>query len=91
MTALTRSSPEPCKLAHRQPPREVTPQFNGEVAVNREAVRGLGRSDAVGVAEKGADIIGFELCDQIDSADEIRNAEPCATDPFLASAECRNV
>lgn len=91
MTALTRSSAEPWELTHRQPAREVTPQFNGEVAVNMEAIRGLGRSDGVGFAEKGADIIGFDLCDQIDSADDVRNVEPRATDPFLASAEYRNV
>ena len=69
----------------------MTPQFNGKVAVNMNAARGQGGSDAVRFAEKGTDIIGFDLCDQIDSAGEIRNAEPGAPDPFLASAEYCNV
>ena len=68
----------------------MTPQFNGKVGFNMEAAHGQGCSDVVRFAEKGADIIGFDLCDQIDNADEIRNAEPRATDPFLANAEYRN-
>ena len=49
-------------------------QFEGKVAVITGAARGQGRSHAVRFAEDGADIIAFDLCDQIDSV-----AYPMAT------------
>ena len=42
-------------------------QFDGRVAFITGAARGQGRSHAVRFAEEGADIIAFDLCDQIDS------------------------
>lgn len=42
-------------------------QFDGKVAFITGAARGQGRSHAVLFAEEGADIIAFDLCDQIDS------------------------
>ena len=42
-------------------------QFDGKVAFITGAARGQGRSHAVRFAEEGADIIAFDLCDQIDS------------------------
>jgi SDR family mycofactocin-dependent oxidoreductase len=42
-------------------------QFDGKVAFVTGAARGQGRSHAVRFAEEGADIIAFDLCDQIDS------------------------
>jgi len=41
-------------------------QFDGKVAFITGAARGQGRSHAVRFAEEGADIIAFDLCDQID-------------------------
>src|ERR1700755_1322355 len=41
--------------------------FDGKVAFITGAARGQGRSHAVRFAEEGADIIAFDLCDQIDS------------------------
>jgi len=41
--------------------------FEGKVAFITGAARGQGRSHAVRFAEAGADIIAFDLCDQIDS------------------------
>jgi SDR family mycofactocin-dependent oxidoreductase len=49
-------------------------QFEGKVAFITGAARGQGRSHAVRFAEEGADIIAFDLCDQIDSV-----AYPMAT------------
>jgi SDR family mycofactocin-dependent oxidoreductase len=42
-------------------------QLAGKVAFITGAARGQGRSHAVRFAEEGADIIAFDLCDQIDS------------------------
>jgi SDR family mycofactocin-dependent oxidoreductase len=42
-------------------------QFDGRVAFITGAARGQGRSHAVRFAEEGADIIAFDLCDQLDS------------------------
>ena len=49
-------------------------QFEGKVAFITGAARGQGRAHAVRFAEEGADIIAFDLCDQIDSV-----AYPMAT------------
>jgi SDR family mycofactocin-dependent oxidoreductase len=49
-------------------------QFEGKVAFITGAARGQGRSHAVRFAEEGADIIAFDLCDQIASV-----AYPMAT------------
>ena len=49
-------------------------QFEGKVAFITGAARGQGRSHAVRFAEDGANIIAFDLCDQIDSV-----AYPMAT------------
>ena len=49
-------------------------QFEGKVAFITGAARGQGRSHAVRFAEEGADIIAFDLCEQIDSV-----AYPMAT------------
>lgn len=49
-------------------------QLEGKVAFITGAARGQGRSHAVRFAEEGADIIAFDLCDQIDSV-----AYPLAT------------
>ena len=42
-------------------------QFDGRVAFITGAARGQGLSHAVRFAEEGADIIAFDLCDQLDS------------------------
>jgi SDR family mycofactocin-dependent oxidoreductase len=42
-------------------------QFDGKVAFITGAARGQGRSHAVRFAEEGADIIAFDLCDQMAS------------------------
>jgi SDR family mycofactocin-dependent oxidoreductase len=42
-------------------------QFEGKVAFITGAARGQGRSHAVRFAEEGADILAFDLCDQIDT------------------------
>jgi SDR family mycofactocin-dependent oxidoreductase len=42
-------------------------QLEGKVAFITGAARGQGRSHAVRFAEEGADIIAFDLCEQIDS------------------------
>ena len=49
-------------------------QFDGKVAFITGAARGQGRSHAVRLAEEGADIIAFDLCEQLDSV-----AYPMAT------------
>jgi SDR family mycofactocin-dependent oxidoreductase len=49
-------------------------QLEGKVAFITGAARGQGRSHAVRFAEEGADIIAFDLCDQMDSV-----AYPMAT------------
>jgi SDR family mycofactocin-dependent oxidoreductase len=49
-------------------------QFEGKVAFITGAARGQGRSHAIRFAEEGADIIAFDLCDQIDTV-----AYPMAT------------
>ena len=49
-------------------------QFDGKVVFITGAARGQGRSHAVRFAEEGADVIAFDLCDQIDSV-----AYPMAT------------
>jgi NAD(P)-dependent dehydrogenase (short-subunit alcohol dehydrogenase family) len=49
-------------------------QFEGNVAFITGAARGQGRSHAVRFAEEGADIIAFDLCNQIDTV-----AYPMAT------------
>jgi NAD(P)-dependent dehydrogenase (short-subunit alcohol dehydrogenase family) len=49
-------------------------QFDGKVVFITGAARGQGRSRAVRFAQEGADIIAFDLCDQIDSV-----AYPMAT------------
>ena len=41
-------------------------QFEGKVALITGAARGQGRSHAVRFAEEGADIIAFDLCEQMD-------------------------
>jgi SDR family mycofactocin-dependent oxidoreductase len=41
-------------------------QFEGKVAFITGAARGQGRSHAVRFAEEGADIIAFDLCEQMD-------------------------
>jgi SDR family mycofactocin-dependent oxidoreductase len=59
----------------RRPVGEIMAmQFDGKVAFITGAARGQGRSHAVRFAEEGADIIAFDLCDQIDSV-----AYPMAT------------
>ena len=40
-------------------------QFEGKVAFITGAARGQGRSHAVRFAEEGADIIAFDLCEQM--------------------------
>ena len=45
----------------------MTGQLEGKVALVSGAARGQGRSHAVRMAEEGADIIAFDLCDQISS------------------------
>lgn len=45
----------------------MAPQFDGKVAFITGAARGQGRSHAVRFAEEGADIIAFDLCEQINS------------------------
>jgi SDR family mycofactocin-dependent oxidoreductase len=52
----------------------MAPQLEGKVAFITGAARGQGRSHAVRFAEEGADIIAFDLCEQIDSV-----AYPLAT------------
>ena len=52
----------------------MTGQLEGKVAFITGAARGQGRSHAVRFAEEGADIIAFDLCDQMDSV-----AYPMAT------------
>jgi len=42
-------------------------QFDGKVVFVTGAARGQGRSHAVRFAEQGADVIAFDLCDQVDS------------------------
>ena len=42
-------------------------QFEGKVVFITGAARGQGRSHAVRFAGEGADVIAFDLCDQIDS------------------------
>ena len=42
-------------------------QFEGKVAFITGAARGQGRSHAVRFAEEGADIIAFDLCEQMDT------------------------
>jgi SDR family mycofactocin-dependent oxidoreductase len=42
-------------------------QFDGKVAFITGAARGQGRTHAVRFAEEGADIIAFDLCEQLDS------------------------
>ncbi|WP_099051347.1 mycofactocin-coupled SDR family oxidoreductase [Mycobacteroides salmoniphilum] len=54
-------------------------QFEGKVAFITGAARGQGRSHAVRFAEEGADIIAFDLCDQMDCV-----AYPMATPDDLA-------
>jgi hypothetical protein len=72
--------------------------------VNTEAAHGQGQISriesqrdmllsklAAYLAALGVDAkIVVKLCDQIDSAGEVRNAQPRVTDPFPASAEFRN-
>lgn len=48
--------------------------LNGKVAFITGAARGQGRAHAVRLAEEGADIIGIDICDQIDTV-----AYPMAT------------
>lgn len=45
----------------------MTRRLEGKVALITGAARGQGRSHAVRFAQEGADIVGFDLCDQIDS------------------------
>jgi SDR family mycofactocin-dependent oxidoreductase len=45
----------------------VSLQFEGKVAFITGAARGQGRAHAIRFAEEGADIIAFDLCDQIAS------------------------
>jgi len=49
------------------PGRTMTPMgtLEGKVAFISGAARGQGRAHAVRMAEEGADIIGFDLCDQV--------------------------
>jgi SDR family mycofactocin-dependent oxidoreductase len=42
-------------------------KLSGKVALVTGAARGQGRSHAVGMAAEGADIIAFDICDQIDT------------------------
>jgi SDR family mycofactocin-dependent oxidoreductase len=48
--------------------------LDGKVALISGVARGQGRAHAVRMAEEGADIIGFDLCDQVDTV-----AYPMAT------------
>jgi NAD(P)-dependent dehydrogenase (short-subunit alcohol dehydrogenase family) len=41
-------------------------RFDGKVAFVTGAARGQGRSHAVRLAEEGASIIAFDICDQAD-------------------------
>jgi hypothetical protein len=41
--------------------------LEGQVVLVSEAARGLSRSDAIGLAEEDANIIGFDICKQIAS------------------------
>ncbi len=45
----------------------MTKRFEGKVALITGAARGQGRSHAVRFAEEGADVIAFDICDQIDT------------------------
>lgn len=45
----------------------MSAQFEGKVAFITGAARGQGRSHAIRFAEEGADIVAFDLCDQIAS------------------------
>jgi len=45
----------------------VSQLFEGKVVFITGAARGQGRAHAVRFAEEGADVIAFDLCDQIDS------------------------
>jgi len=45
----------------------VSQLFEGKVVFITGAARGQGRSHAVRFAEEGADVIAFDLCDQMDS------------------------
>src|SRR5216683_2575919 len=47
--------------------RQMTGRVEGKVAFITGAARGQGRSHAVRLAQEGADIIAFDLCDQVDS------------------------
>lgn len=42
-------------------------KFDGKVAFITGVARGQGRSHAISLAEEGADIIGVDICDQIDT------------------------
>lgn len=44
-------------------------RLQGKVALISGVARGQGRAHAVRFAEEGADIIGFDICDQIDSVE----------------------
>jgi len=54
-------------------------RLEGQVAFISGVARGQGRSHAVRLAEEGADIIGFDVCEQIDTV-----AYPLATEDDLA-------
>jgi SDR family mycofactocin-dependent oxidoreductase len=43
-------------------------KFDGKVAFITGAARGQGRTEAIRLAEEGADIIAIDICEQIDSA-----------------------
>lgn len=43
-------------------------RLGGKVALISGAARGQGRSHAVRLAEEGADIVAFDICDQVESA-----------------------
>src|SRR4051794_16470336 len=61
------SDGEPCAIHLRATVIAVSQQFEGKVAFITGAARGQGRAHAVRFAEEGADIIAFDLCDQLDS------------------------
>lgn len=42
-------------------------RFDGKIAVISGAARGQGRSHAVRLAAEGADIVGLDICHDIDS------------------------
>jgi SDR family mycofactocin-dependent oxidoreductase len=61
-------------------------KLRGKVAFISGVARGQGRSHAVRLAEEGADIVGFDLCEQIDSV-EYPMATPADLEETVALVE----